>query len=326
MTLIENLARIIIPEVFNPFVVELTAEQSRLRQSGIMATIPGIVVPSQGGVAIQMPFWHDLGKGSDVLEMGKSLEPKRMTSSRDIATLHTRGEAWSEYDLAETYTGSDIMGHIARLVAEYWNRDQQDIMLAMLDGVFASPSMTANVKDISTLTGSAAIISRTALTNAIGVLGDKSRTLTGIMCHSATMRELANKEILDARVNVGDTNTPPEFERYLGRMVIDDDTCPVEEDTNGDLVYTTYIFGVGAIGYAEGMPKVPTAVKREELSGEDILVNRKHFVMHPRGVAYKGEFKGRTPTNEELADGANWERVFEPKNVRIVKFKHKLTA
>jgi hypothetical protein len=33
---------------------------------------------------------------------------------------------------------------------------------------------------------------------------------------------------------------------------------------------------------------------------------------------------GSSPTNAELGTGANWERVYEPKNVRIVQFKHKL--
>lgn len=31
-----------------------------------------------------------------------------------------------------------------------------------------------------------------------------------------------------------------------------------------------------------------------------------------------------TPSNTELADGLNWTRVYEPKNIRIVQFKHKI--
>ena len=319
MTLQEHLARIIIPEVFNPYVIKKTEEKSRLRTSGIIGTIPGLDVPA-GGVSVNMPFWHDLGKGSEVLEIGKKLTPSRIKAGKDIAVLHTRGKAWTDSDLATTFTGSDIMGAIASRVAEFWARDDQDILLATLAGIFASPSMNVNLLDISDHANvPARSISRNSLIDAISLLGDSGRNLTGIMCHSAVMYDLSKKEILDAKVNVGNTDTAPEFQSYIGRQIIDDDGCPYE---NG--VYTTYIFGKGAIGFAGGTPKVPTEVGRCELSGEDTLVNRRHFILHPRGVKFKGSFDGATPTNEDLAKGENWERVYEPKSVRIVAFRHRI--
>jgi len=53
-------------------------------------------------------------------------------------------------------------------------------------------------------------------------------------------------------------------------------------------------------------------------------VNRRRFVLHPRGVKWVGSPAGSSATNAELATGTNWVRVYEPKNVRIVAFKHKL--
>jgi hypothetical protein len=53
-------------------------------------------------------------------------------------------------------------------------------------------------------------------------------------------------------------------------------------------------------------------------------VNRKHFVMHPSGIKWKGTPTGPTPTNAELAVGTNWERVWENKNIKVVKFVHNL--
>jgi len=320
MTLAERLAEIIIPEVFNPYVIMKTEEKSRLRASGIVQTVPGLEL-TNGGVLINMPFWHDLGKGSEVLEIGKKLTPSRITAGKDVAVLHTRGKAWTDSDLSTTFTGSDTMGAIANLVADFWVRDEQDMLLATLGGVFSSPSMDSNLLDITDRSSSEGgpSISRNSLIDAISLLGDSGRNLTGIVCHSSVMYDLAKKEILDAKVNTGDTNTAPEFQTYLGRQVIDDDGCPFEGG-----VYTTYIFGIGAIGFASGTPKVPTETGRDELAGEDTLVNRRHFILHPRGVKFKGTFEGTTPTNDELADGDNWERVYEPKNVRIVAFKHRI--
>jgi hypothetical protein len=34
----------------------------------------------------------------------------------------------------------------------------------------------------------------------------------------------------------------------------------------------------------------------------------------------------RHPSNDNLANYLNWERVYESKNVRIVQFKHKLVT
>jgi hypothetical protein len=31
-----------------------------------------------------------------------------------------------------------------------------------------------------------------------------------------------------------------------------------------------------------------------------------------------------SPTNEEIATAANWTRVYDPKKIRLVQYKHKL--
>jgi len=47
--------------------------------------------------------------------------------------------------------------------------------------------------------------------------------------------------------------------------------------------------------------------------------------LHPRGVAFQNAVVvGSTPSNAELANPQNWKRVYEPKNVRIVQFKHRV--
>ena len=56
-----------------------------------------------------------------------------------------------------------------------------------------------------------------------------------------------------------------------------------------------------------------------------MIVNRRQWVMHPRGVKWLGGTQaGVTPTNAELATATNWTRVYDPKQIRIVAFKHKL--
>jgi hypothetical protein len=57
---------------------------------------------------------------------------------------------------------------------------------------------------------------------------------------------------------------------------------------------------------------------RDTLAGDDILVHRRHFIMHPRGVRFTGSPVGVSPSTAELQLGANWAKVWEDKNIRIV--------
>ncbi|MFI7965156.1 methyltransferase, partial [Acinetobacter baumannii] len=52
-------------------------------------------------------------------------------------------------------------------------------------------------------------------------------------------------------------------------------------------------------------------------------INRRHFVLHPRGIKWAGD-TGIAPNNAGLATAGNWERVYDPKQIRIVAFKHKI--
>ena len=73
---------------------------------------------------------------------------------------------------------------------------------------------------------------------------------------------------------------------------------------------------------------VPTEVDRDKKkgSGVDYLINRKTFIMHPRGIAWQNLARANqeTPTEAELANAKNWKMVYEPKQIRIVAFKHKI--
>lgn len=108
-------------------------------------------------------------------------------------------------------------------------------------------------------------------------------------------------------------------------MIVDDST---PYDTT-DKVGTAYIFGARAIALGNGShPRIiPTEIDRDSLasSGEDYLITRRIFILHPRGIKWtEANVADAFPTNAEIANGANWERVFEPKAIRIVKFKFKI--
>lgn len=306
-----QIADVIVPEIFSRYIIERTAELSLIRQSGIMANVAGITVP-QGGNTVKMPFWLDLGGNSEVFTDSGATVPDKITSDKDIAAVITRIKSWSAHDLSALFSGDDPLGAVRELAASFWARDEQKVLLAILKGVFSSASMTGNVLDVSS-----DVISNDILIDGISLLGDAGVKLTGILTHSAVMYDLAKKRLLDQKVTEPGTGTAPEFQSYLGRQVISDDGAPKAGN-----VYTTYLFGAGAIGYAEGAPANPIEMERKGTESIDILINRREFIMHPRGVRWVGQPAVATPSNAELSTGANWQRVFENKNIRIVAINH----
>jgi len=321
---------VIVPAVFNPYVIQRTAELSAFYQSGIIARTPELDrLASSGGKLVNMPFWEDLTGDDEVLSDQTALTVGKIKAKQDVAALLARGRAWSVNDLAKALSGDDPMAAIGDLVAEYWARRFQAILISTLEGIFdnvVATLMDKNQHDISSSTNANVISAKTAV-DAIYKLGDNADKLTGFAMHSATVAKLTKDDLIET---IPPSEGKPAVRMFLGKPVVVDDGLPV---SNG--VYTTYIFGAGAFGWGEGGAPVPVETARDALAGDDILIHRRHFILHPRGVAFQNvnldvdpnnpnEGTNATPSNVNLADYRNWKRVYEPKNVRIVQFKHKL--
>lgn len=315
-----KIADVIVPPLFDPYVINRSMELSAFWQAGIVSADARINIGSRnGGETINMPFWNDLTGDEEELSDQKALTVNKITSGQDVAVLQAIGKAWGANDLAGTLAGSDPMRAIGDLVASWWARVMQKRILKMLQGVFSATDMAGNILDAST-----AVIDKKNFADAMFLLGDASAGLTAVAMHSATYHKLYKDDLLDTQKGAEGAG----FATYQGKRIIIDDGMP-----NASGVYTTYLFGPGAIGYASGSPKVPVETDRDSLAGEDILIHRRHFVMHARGVRWKGtatistgNAAGGHPTRTELAAGTNWERVYDPKQIRVVAFKHKLGA
>ncbi|WP_321993864.1 major capsid protein [Clostridium butyricum] len=310
-----KISDVIVPEVFNPYVVQRTMELSALYNSGIIANNPELDrLAISGGATINMPYWEDLNGDDEVLSDDNALTPDKITAGQDIAVLLMRGKAWSTNDLAKALSGSDPMAAIGNLVAEYWARRMQHTLIKTLDGAFSATNMSNKILDITSKTGADKINGETFL-DALQLMGDAKDKLTGVVMHSATETQLRKNNLIQTEL---DSNNQP-ISLFMNKRVIVDDGCPVDTGK-----YTTYLFGQGAVGLGNGGAPVPTETDRDSLAGDDILINRKHFVLHPRGVKWIGSAAGSSPTNTELATGTNWSKVYEDKAIRMVKFVHKL--
>lgn len=311
-----KISDVIVPEVFNPYVVQRTMQLSALFRSGIIANNPELDrLATSGGSTINMPYWEDLNGDDEVLSDDGALTPGKIVAGQDVAVLLMRGKAWSTNDLAKALSGSDPMAAIGDLVAEYWARRMQATTIKLLDGAFAAGNMTNKILNISALEGNAAKITGETFLDALQLMGDAKDKLTGVVMHSATETQLRKNNLITTEFD--SDNKPISF--FMEKRVIVDDSLPVSAGT-----YTTYLFGQGALGLGNGAAPVPTETDRDSLAGDDILINRKHYILHPRGVKWVGTAAGSSPTNTELGTGTNWSKVYEDKAIRIVKFVHKL--
>ncbi|MDT2782888.1 major capsid protein [Vagococcus fluvialis] len=314
-----KISDVIVPEVFNQYVIERTAELSAFYQSGVVVNNPELdKLASSGGRLINMPYWNDLTGEDEVLSDTESLGTDKIVAGQDVAVLLMRGKAWKSNDLAKALSGDDPMRAIGDLVAAYWARRQQVTLISTLKGVFATAGtkMATNTHDISALTGNEAAFTGENFLDASYKLGDAEERLTAISVHSMVYASLRKQNLIEYMLDSNNAKIPT----YMGKRVIVDDGMPKDGD-----VFTSYIFGAGAVGLGNGAAPVPTETDRDSLAGDDILINRQHFLLHPRGVKFTDKsVAGSSPTNAELSAGTNWERVYEPKNVRIVQFKHKL--
>lgn len=78
----------------------------------------------------------------------------------------------------------------------------------------------------------------------------------------------------------------------------------------GDSKYVTYVFGKGAFDYEDLRAKVPHEMDRDADNDRDYLYERQRKVMAPHGVSYLMKNQATdSPTDKELADGANWDLV-----------------
>lgn len=320
-----RLANIIVPERWVPYVVNRTAELSEMWTSGIVQPVGDLNgFFSDGGNTLNMPFWQDLTGQSEVLSAtGAALSVNPITSAQDQCVVMARGKAWGVNELAAALSGGDPASVIGDLVAAWWARDMQRTIKAMLTGVFASASMAGNVHDISAVANGQAITAVGYL-DAIQKLGDSKDKVVAVLMHSAVESQLAKLNLIDY-VTFADSQVRVPF--LMGKRVIVDDGVTVT-GSGATAVYDTILFGPGAIGYADGNGTKLTQVEtdRDSLAGEDYLINRRHFVLHPRGVRYVGAAVGGGPDNTVLADGASWSRVYENKQIRMVLYRHRLTS
>jgi hypothetical protein len=328
-------ADIIIPTEFEKYAIERTAELSRFGESGIIEMAPEFDALAQGGGReVKMPFWKDLTATRQLLSDSASLAVNKITSDQDIARIHNDAQVWSVNHLAKVISGDDPMQAIVDLVAAYWARTDEGLVISCLKGMFAAASMAGNLLAIhsESVAGQSATtrLNGATFVDACAKLGDAGGRLNAVAMHSATEAALKKLDLIDF---LPDSQGKPSLASFQGRRVVVDDNLPTRAGTTDGTVYTTYLFGQGA--FAKGVSALDGAplqgghgtegveLARVPLDSDTVLINRRRYILHPRGVKFtSASVAADSPTNAELETSSNWVRIWENKNVRLVAITH----
>src|ERR1043166_285669 len=328
-------ADIIIPTEFEKYAIERTAELAEFGRCGIVEHAPEFdAIAAGGGREVKMPFWKDLTATRQLLSDSASLSVNKITSDQDVARIHNDAQVWSVNHLAKVISGDDPMQAIVDLVAEYWARTDEGLIVSSLKGMVAAASMSGNLLAIHSESiaaqSSATRLNGATFVDACAKLGDRADRLTAVAMHSATEAALRKLDLIDF---IPDSEGKAMLRTFQGRRVVVDDNLPSRAGTTDGTVYTTYLFGQGA--FAKGSAKLDSnplqggfgtegvEIARVPLDSDTVLINRRRYILHPRGVKFtSASVAGDTPTNAELETASNWTRVWEAKNVRIVAVTH----
>ncbi len=327
-----QIADVVVPEIFTPYVQQLTQEKSRIVQSGALSPDAALNEDlAGGGLTFNSPSFQDLDNDDDRVSTDVSsftLEaptvsgsgtivldpvPQKIQTSTEIQVRLSRNNSWSSMDLTAALAGVDPMNAIASRVAAYWTRRLQVAFVATMNGVIAdntanfAADYTNDISNGGVFVDGVTNFSAEAFVDTTLTMGDSMENTTMIMVHSVVYGRMQKNNLIDFIPDArGETDIPT----FLGREVIVDDGMP-----NAANVYDTWLFGAAALRLGTGSPKVPTEMDRLPGAGggggQEVLYNRPEWVIHPAGHAYVGTPAGDGgPNNTELATATSWNRVF----------------
>ena len=326
---------VIIPEIFTPYVLEQSTLRNQFLSSGVVQPMAELNA-TEGGDFVKVPFWKaNLSGDAEVLTDSTSLIPGKITADTQVGVILHRGRAFESRDLAALAAGADPMAAIGAKVGEYIANQQQKDLYKSLEGVFGaltgsdSPAFDALRFDT---TGMGPLGPR-QVAQARARLGDQGDKLSAVAMHSACYYDLVERKAIDyvtnteARLSTAATGASTinaiggsiagSFSNeytvpfYMGlRVIISDDI------TNSGGNYACYFFTNGAVATGE-QAALRTETDRDILAKSDAMAMDWHNVYHPVGA--KWGVTTTNPTQAQLATITNWSKVYETKNIGIVR-------
>lgn len=271
---------------------------------------------STGAAAFEIPYYNPLQNlEPDVASKDHSVraEVHGITGSTMRVINNYRSKTFGSARLLSTLNGTDVMGAIARSIADYEADARKSYLGSMLKGVSkaAGAAHTLVSTDVLNLKN---------ILNALQKRGDAKTKFKTIAMNSLqhTYLQLAAVGFKAA----SETNTG--FDQIAGLNIV------VTDDLPEDMVV---ILADGAIQVGEAsLGKQRLGFTVDELNsngwGTEALTPRAQFILHPAGTRFIGEISGQgaSPTNADVENANDWQiAVQNPKAFPFIFMKVAIT-
>lgn len=228
------------PNVFQKYMkkVEDTRENS-LVKNGLLTEKPELasrLVDGVGGNYITEPI-KGLLDGEVINYDGvQNIEATSRKTFAQGKVVLGRAKAWQEKDFSNELTGVDWQPKMAQEVKEYYDAVHQDILLAILKGIYAMTDTagkkfiekhTLDISDVST-----GVFGATTMNTATQkACGDKKKKFDVAFMHSSVATNLENLQLLEYLKYTDANGVQRELAMATvnGKIVVIDDGMPVAE-------------------------------------------------------------------------------------------------
>lgn len=293
---------------------------------------------ANGSNQYTIPLYNVLGGDDDNYDGTTNMSTSEPSGAYQTGVVYGRMHSWKDRDFIRDFnSGANPMQQIASQVAKYWSKKRQNRLVGILEGIFGVADDETEYWDawqnhtlnIATKATTASEINKVDAASAADAMqkavGDNAGIFSMAIMHSAVANNLARQQLLEFRkytdaagiertLNIADWN---------GLTVIIDDGVKhaVSGTATGEMDYTTYLLGAGAIQYANAPVDTPSEVERvvREQGGYNILATRLRETLHPNGFSYKLPSNTISPSDAQLSAVANWKIATDPKSIAIAR-------
>lgn len=289
---------------------------------------------SNGSNFFTTPFYNVLGGTEDVYNGVSNFTGASLTGGVYSGCVYGRMSSWTAKSFIKDFnSGADPMAQIVSGVAQWWNKQRQTRLIAILTALFGingDADWTKHITNIATVGATTADANRIGVTSindaCVKANGDNAGAYSLVIMHSVVANRLANLQLLEFSKYTdasGITRNLP-IATINGKTVIVNDGVPVSASQSDidEFEYTTYILGAGAIRYASAPVDVPSEMDRDPNTngGLDMIYTRVREALVPYGFSFKGDVATDVGVPDSvLTVSASYERKMPAKTIFLAK-------
>jgi len=325
-----DLSKIFIADLWTSDDFNEAPELKNILESGLIATnekLRKIVNDNEAGFKFELPYVDepDYAEPSVMDDSSNLITAEDFEWANQFAVLGLYAKSYKYSNLAaEIGRDSDPAKVIRDIIGNYWGRDLQRRMVAILSTIAQkSTELLHDVADDSTDATKDVKLSPSIILEAIAKQGDQQDKFDFLFVHSKVYKDLKEQDLIEMVIPSQNPALKPV--PFYGKFrVIVNDLMPTIQGSN-KTKYLSVIAQRGLFAYANkelGGNLPPLEIYKDPRtgygSGETQVISRRGFVLHPVGWSFEGTLAQPSPTFADLQKASNWVMKMEAKKQKYV--------